>query len=255
MGSNNSRLNGKGGEVLPARVRSRIEELRRKIEKKELNFDGSVDGGKSQYYEENYGGDSNKGSLNDIRKDKHVEKVSKVVPLPVCEPGKQHNELYNEEKWRDVGKKDENVKSAWLQQGNATYGSDDEEDEDEDDDDIESGRNIGPSSPSFKIYCIESKNKEEEFPESKDLADDENQLQKSPNDNSMKNFVLASAGNTGNSKEMLQIVKIKSASSRKGKMKEAMKKNLLFVKHMNRKKPPMLVCTSTVDGRHLLTYH
>jgi len=53
---------------------------------------------------------------------------------------------------------------------------------------------------------------------------------------------------------MLQIVKIKLASKRKGKMKEAMKKNLLYVKNMNRKKPT-LVSAGTVDGRHLLTDH
>jgi len=82
MGSTNSRLNGKGGEVLPARVRSRIEELRRKSEKKDLNFDGTIDGGRSQSYEENEGGDSNKGSLNDIQQAKRVEKISKVFPLP-----------------------------------------------------------------------------------------------------------------------------------------------------------------------------
>ncbi|KAG2399348.1 hypothetical protein LR48_Vigan04g146100 [Vigna angularis] len=222
MGTNNSRLNGKGGEVLPARVRSRVEELRRKADRKELNFDGSVDGGKSQDCEENKGGDSNVGSLNDIQQTKRVEKISKVVPLPVSEP-KQHSELYNEVKGREGEKKDEKVKSAWLQS-------------EEDDEDIESGRNIGPSSPSFKIYCREPKNKAEIFPESQDLADDENQLQKSPSENSFESFG-ASVGNTENSNE---IFNIKSASKRKGKMKEAMRKNLHYVKHMNRKKP---ICT------------
>lgn len=156
MGSNNSRLNGKGGEVLPARVRSRVEELRRKTDRKELNFDGSVDGGNSQGCEENKGLDSNKGSLNDIQQAKRVEKISKVVPLLVSEP-KENSELYNKEKWREVEKKDEKVKSAWLQ-------------DEEDDEDIESGRTIGPSSPSFKIYCREPNNKVENFPESQDLG-------------------------------------------------------------------------------------
>ncbi|CAJ1974911.1 unnamed protein product [Sphenostylis stenocarpa] len=168
MGANNSMMQGSGGEVLAPRVRNRIKELRRrKSEKEVLNFDGTVDGGKkSQSCEENEG-DSNKGSLNDIQQAERVEKVSKV-PLPVSEPG------------------------------NTKYVNDD-------DDDIESGRNIGPSSPSFKIYCSESSNiKEEKFPESNDLGD-KNQtigvLQKSPSDDSIDSFVLASAGNSGNSNE------------------------------------------------------
>ncbi|TKY73689.1 nucleolin protein [Spatholobus suberectus] len=225
-----------------------------------LNYNG-VDERKSQSSEENESRD-NKGSIN-----KRVEKLSKVVPLPVSEPEteEQRNELHNDhdqEKGKDVEKKGEvvevkteKVKSAGsqleikLEEANAKHGSsddedeDDEEEEEDEDDDIQSGRLIGPGSPSFKIYCIEVDNKKEE-----ELCENENQtiamLQKSPSANSVE----SSASPSGNSNKILQTIEFKSVPKRKGKKK---KKFGLHVKHlrMNRMNP-LLACTGN-DRRRL----
>ncbi|KAH1112229.1 hypothetical protein GLYMA_04G199100v4 [Glycine max] len=283
MGGNNSRLNGNGGEVLPARIRNRWEELRKRksgedgtlLKKELLNSDG-VDEGNSQSSEEN-GSEHKRDSLNDAQQAKGVEKLSKVVPLPVSEPGneEQRNELHNEEKGKDAEKKGEVVElktgkvqsTAGLQpeikheESNVKNDSSDDDDEDEDEDEDEEDdiqRLIGPSSPSFKIYCTEAdKIKEEELHDSKALGD-ENQtvalLQKSSSTNSIDESSTSASGNTGNSNE---IVEIKSASSkRKGNKKKkfgAMKKNLLQVKHLNMNRMnPILACTGN-DRRRLLS--
>ncbi|RDY04677.1 hypothetical protein CR513_11590, partial [Mucuna pruriens] len=236
MGGNNSRLRGNGGEVLSARIRHRMEEFRQRKSRtplrgedtsnKQLYYD-AVDGPNSQSSKEYYQNEDKKASSNYPKPPKRVEKLSKVVPFPISEPGieEHRNELHNQQKTKDVHNK-----------GNAGYDSGDDEDqydEAKEDEEIESGRYIGPGSPSFRIYCNEPYNKNvEQFRESKSL---------------------------GTTLHMLQIIEMKSASKRKGNKKNtvggAMKKNLLHVKqlHMNRMNQ-MLACTGS-DRRRLDTDH
>lgn len=148
MGGNNSR-HGNGGEVLPVGIRQRIEEWRKRrsgttLQREEGTSSNKnlLDDGKSQSSEEKENGNNNKGSPNDTQQAKQGvdEKKDQFVELKT-------------EKLKSIKIKHEEV--------NAKDGSSDDDDEEEDDD-IEDGRLIGPGSPSFKVYCKETKSKNEE---------------------------------------------------------------------------------------------
>lgn len=178
MGGNNSKLNQNGGgEVLPARIRpllrQRIEEFRRRRNNNGVvtvtpQGGGELEGAISKEQLLKNDADRNSHSFaknNGIEETQQqppkaaVEKLSKVVPLPVSECEK--------EKEKDFEKKAEIIKSVAAgphpeNKANAKHGDDDEKENEDEEDDNETGRLIGPGSPSFKIYCIEAEKRKKE---------------------------------------------------------------------------------------------
>ena len=165
-------MNPNGAEAFPARVRPllirRLEEFKKR---RNINGDTLRGGGgeeedaisKKQLLKGDGGGaeeeeDKNTQSAHSHHEDDEpvvrVEKLSKVVPLPVSECGvgeKKHKEHkdHDQEKVKDVKPQTENK----LEDANAKH----------DDDDYDEIRwLIGPGSPSFRIYCIEAEKKKEE---------------------------------------------------------------------------------------------
>ncbi|XP_027360051.1 rRNA-processing protein EFG1-like [Abrus precatorius] len=273
MGTSNSKLNANGGgEVLPARIRPllhrRVEELRKRKSGTNLRGGAAVEEEEGtlskkqllKHDDENFQS-FDENETENTRLAESVEKLSKVVPLPVpeCATQEQRDELHSD---RELGKKvegelkTEKVKSAGPQteQANAEHGGDDDDDDEEDEDEIESGRRIGPGSPSFKIYCVETENNKEQ--EESDESETENQsiakLPKSPSLNSVESFDSAS-GNLGNSNEIVEIPSIPNRKGPKKKKFGAMKKNILNVKNLNMNRMnQMLACTGN-DRRNLLS--
>lgn len=168
MGANNSRLPGSGGEVLPAKIRPllrrRVEELRRRRSGATMRREKEEEATFSKKHILNFDDESESSTIA-----KRGDSLSKVVPLP-------------------VEKKDEVVDSDEEEE--------EEKEENEEDDEIESGRFIGPASPSFRIYCIQPENskREAELCRSNALGDHENQtcvFQKSPSANSVESSASA----------------------------------------------------------------
>ncbi|KAL2347087.1 hypothetical protein Fmac_001087 [Flemingia macrophylla] len=212
MGGNNSRLHGNNeGEVMimPEKIQSL---LRRRVEefrgRRTLRKEQEQEASflKKQLFNWDVGSE---GSTNAKRE----ENLSRVVPLPF-----EKSEVVDDE----------------------------EEIEDNEDDEVESGRLIGPGSPSFRIYIQpENNNKRQgELSRSNALvhvkrclalpsAGDENHIlvfRKSPSADSIE----SSASDDSN--EMLQTVGMKLDSRRKGYKKqklEALKKNIFHVRNLH----------------------
>ena len=171
-------MNPNGAEAFPARVRPllirRLEEFKKR---RNINGDTLRGGGgeeedaisKKQLLKGDGGGaeeeDKNTQSAHSHHEDDEpvvrVEKLSKVVPLPVSECGvgeKKHKEHkdHDQEKVKDVKPQTENK----HEDVNAKHDDDDGGGDDDDYDEIR--RLIGPGSPSFRIYCIEAEKKKEE---------------------------------------------------------------------------------------------
>ncbi|XP_061360896.1 uncharacterized protein LOC133304850 [Gastrolobium bilobum] len=218
MGSNNSRLNGTSGggaEVFPARIRPL---LRRRIE--ELRNRKNVDTlSKQQLLKDESSSHENEteDKVETVVQVVAVEKLSKVVPLPVSE--EQSNEL------------DDND-------------HDDENDDDDDDaDDNETGRLIGDGSPSFRIYCIEANKRKEE------------QIYTMHHRSHSADSIESASSASRKSLHSNEVVKIESIPKRRTnsiKKLGAMKKNLLNVKNLHKNRMnPMCSCT----GQHWQKEH
>ncbi|CAL0305195.1 unnamed protein product [Lupinus luteus] len=219
MGCNNSKLNASGELEVPPKIRPlllrRIEELRKHknggggeeegaMSKMHLLNDDTIVEGQSFSEDENdnivlpMGTQPNK-EQNMV----HVDKLSKVVPLPVSEYEEQHN------KHKD--RSQEKVKHV-ENNGDVDLDNDDS-DEDDEEEEVENnkGRILGRGSPSFKIY-IEPKKiiKEKEREnwttsiESKKNAYENQAIvmhQKSP---SSESYQSAASQNSGSSNEVIK---------------------------------------------------
>lgn len=180
MGGNNSRLiNPNSGDALPAKIRpllgQRIEEFRKRrnnvqgedtdLSKKELLKDsnGSFDEKSSDKNEVSEETQSQKEQPTVIRA-VAVEKLSQVVPLPVSECGnvEEKKEKEKEERNGQIETAEVTIQENIYEKRNAKHDEEEEEDDEEEEEEDDIGRRIGPGSPSFKIYCVESDEKKEQ---------------------------------------------------------------------------------------------
>ncbi|KAF1893434.1 hypothetical protein Lal_00001909 [Lupinus albus] len=284
MGCNNSRLNASAEEV-PPKIRPlllrRIEELRRFKNGGEeaegalskmhlLNYDTIVEA-QSFHEEENNNKVLPMGTQPTKKQNMVlVDKLSKVVPLPVSEYGTedQHNKHKDprQEKVKHVENNgDVEFQRGWPRTENKNDDFHDDSDED-DEEEVENnkGRLLGRGSPSFKIYIHPKKIiKEKErlanagenwitSIESKRIAC-ENQAtvmhQKSPSSDS---YQSAASQNSGSSNEGVEIES--TTKGRRHKMKlGAVKKNLLNVNQVKHRINPMFSCGGN-DRKNLLSH-
>ncbi|OIW19923.1 hypothetical protein TanjilG_30837 [Lupinus angustifolius] len=276
MGCNNSRLNASGEEV-PPKIRPlllrRIEELRKHnnggggeeegaISKMHLLNDDTIIEAQSFSEDENNNMVLPKGiQLTREQNMVHVDKLSKVVPLPVSEYGSEDQHNKRKDPRHEKVKHVENDVEVDFHDGD-----NDDSDEDDEEEEVENnkGRLLGRGSPSFKIY-IEPKKMIKEKERLANAGENwitsienkknafENQAivmhQKSPSSDS---YQSAASQNSGSSNEAIEIES--TTKRRRHKMKlGAVKKNLLNVKQVKHRMNPMFSCGGN-DRKNLLSH-
>ncbi|PNY02673.1 hypothetical protein L195_g025991 [Trifolium pratense] len=277
MGGNNSRLiNQSGsGDALPAKfrplLRQRIEEFRNR---RNARREESAMSKKELLKDDDRSSNARSSNANEtleetrLHKDEKtttcvlVEKLSQVAPLLVYESrnGKEEEEEERKGHKDHVEKKIAAIKSALLEDENKH--DDENEDEDENEDDI--GRLIGPRSPSFRIYCIEAEERKEkelcdtdthvvsEYPDEKENQD--NDVHRKSLSTNSDESVTSESENSDYSNE---VVKTETTPKKKGHHKrkklEAIKKNLLNVKNIQKNRMNrMMTCTGGNNDRNSL---
>ncbi|XP_058783211.1 uncharacterized protein LOC131657877 [Vicia villosa] len=286
MGGNNSRLiNPNGGDVLPAKIRpllgQRFEEFRKRrnnvqAEDNELS--------KKQLLKDNDGGSDGKCSdQNEVSEETQpqkeqqtiihavaIDKLSQVVPLPVseCENKEEKKEKKEEGPKGPIDKDVEktttevNIGLSMQEKHDKDEGeSKEEEEEEEEDEDEDDGRRIGPGSPSFKIYCVASNKKKEQeshdtHASAEQIPEKEDQniavYNKSHSTDDSDESEISESENASNSNDVVKETTPKKKGHNKRKKLEAMKKNLLNVKNIQKNRMNRMMGCAGNDRRSLL---
>ncbi|CAK8568085.1 unnamed protein product [Lathyrus sativus] len=294
MGGNNSKLiNSNGGDVLPAKIRPLLGQKIEEFKKRRSNVqEEDTELSKKQLLKDNDGTSHEQSSdQNEVSKETQlkkeqptvvravaVEKLSQVVPLPVSGCGEKKEKEDEEQKEqkdhdgkidKDVETKNAKVKSELSVQENIHEKHDmedeereeEEEDEDEDEDKDDIGRRIGPGSPSFKIYCVESDEKKEQELNDTNAGNeqilekvDENTVvhNKSQSTDSDESEEASESENVSNPNEVVKETTSKKKGHHKRKKLEAMKKNLLNVKNLQKNRMNRMMGCAGNDRRSLI---
>ncbi|CAI8599049.1 unnamed protein product [Vicia faba] len=287
MGGNNSRLiNPNGGDALPAKIRPLLGQRFEEFRKRRSNVQGEdAELSKKQLLKDNDGSSEGKCSdQNEVSEETQlqkeqpaiisavaVEKVSQVVPLQVSECGNEEKEKEEEKGHKDHDriidkdvekKRDEvSIQENLYEKVKTKHEEKEEESDEEEEDEDDIGRRIGPGSPSFKIYCTESdEKKEQELPDTRAggekvlVKEDQNIAvhNKSHSTDDSDESEVSESENTSNSNEVIKEPNPKKKGHHKRKKLEAMKKNLINVKNLQKNRMNRMMGCAGNDRRSLL---